>query len=138
MKIEGLTDFQNDLMSVERNAEKVFKTALTASGNKLTSRARKKARQLVKKGTGLYHKKFKRGKVFIGPDGAMTVRAINTAPHAHLIEYGHRQVTKDGREVGFTPGKKVIAKAAEEFEASRDDVKEIANALDKLLERNRL
>lgn len=25
------------------------------------------------------------------------------APHAHLVEYGHRLVTKDGREIGFVP-----------------------------------
>lgn len=138
MIIDGLTDFQNDLMQVERSAERVFKEAVRTSGNKATSHVRKKARTLVKKDTGNYHKKFKRGKVFIGTDGAMTVRVLNTSPHGHLIEDGHRQVTKDGTEVGFVPGKKVMEKGMQEFETSRDDVKEISKALDKLLERNRL
>ena len=42
MDIEGLTDFQNDLLSVERNAEKVFKLAIRNSGNKATRLVRKK------------------------------------------------------------------------------------------------
>lgn len=138
MIIDGLTDFQNDLLRVERSSEKVFKEAVRTSGNKATSHVRKKAKSLVKKDTGNYHKKFKRGKVFIGPDGAMTVRVLNTSPHGHLIEDGHRQVTKDGREVGFVRGKKVMEKGMGEFEDSRDDVKEISKALDKLLERNSL
>lgn len=138
MIIEGLTDFQNDLMQVERSAEKTFKEAMRTSGNKATARVRKKAKTLVKKDTGNYHKKFKRGKVFIGPDGAITTRVLNTSPHGHLIEDGHRQVTKDGREVGFVRGKKVMKKGMQDFEDSRDDVKEISNALDRLLERNRL
>lgn len=26
------------------------------------------------------------------------------APHAHLVEFGHAQVTKEGKTTGFTPG----------------------------------
>lgn len=137
MKIEGLTDFQNDLLSVERNSEKVFKEAVRVSGNKATTHVRKKARKLVKKDTGNYHKSFKRGKVFIGPDGAITTRVLNTSPHGHLVEDGHRQVV-NGQEVGFVRGKKVMKKGMQEFEETREDVKEISKALDKLLEKNRL
>lgn len=137
MRIEGLTDFQNDLLSVERNAEKVFKKAMQASGNKATRLVRKKGKTLVKKDTGNYHKSFKRGKVFIDPAGDVTVRVLNTARHAHLIEDGHRQVV-DGREVGFVRGKKVMEKGMREFEQKREDIQEISKALDKLLRDNRL
>lgn len=137
MKIDGLTDFQKDLMSVDRNAEKVFKEAMRVTGNKAARLVRKKAKALVKKDTGNYHKSFKRGKVFIGPDDAITTRVLNTSPHGHLVEDGHRQVV-NGQEVGFTPGKKVMDKGMKEFEDSRDDVKEFSKALDKLLEKNRL
>ena len=137
MKIEGLTDFQNDLLSVERNAEKAFKEAMRVTGNKATTHVRKKARKLVKQKTGNYHKSFKRGKVFKGPDGAITVRVMNKSQHGHLIEDGHRQVV-NGQEVGFVKGKKVIKRGMKEFEEKREDVKEISKALDKLLEKNRL
>lgn len=137
MRIDGLTDFQNDLLSVEKNAQKVFKEAMRVSVNKATKHVRKKARALVKKKTGNYHKKFKRGKVFIDPSGDIVARVLNTSPHGHLIEDGHRQIV-DGQEVGFVAGKKVMQKGMREFESSHEDVKEISNALDKLLERNRL
>ena len=137
MKIEGLTDFQNDLLSVERNAEKAFKEAMRVSGNKATRLVRKKGKSLVKKDTGNYHKSFKRGKVFIDPEGDITARVLNTSPHGHLIEDGHRQVV-DGQEVGFVRGKKVVEKGMKEFEQKREDVQEISKALDKLLSDNKL
>ena len=137
MRIDGLTDFQNDLLKVGKNSEKVFKEAMRVSGNKATARVRKKAKTLVKKKTGNYHKSFKRGKVFIDPAGDITTRVLNTSPHGHLIEDGHRQIV-NGQEVGFVTGKKVIKKGMQEFESSHEDVKEISKALDKLLEKNRL
>ena len=137
MRIEGLTDFQNDLLSVERNAEKAFKEAMRVSGNKATRLVRSRARRDVKKKTGNYHKSFKRGKVFIDPEGDITTRVLNTSPHGHLVEDGHIQVV-DGQEVGFVPGKKIVEKGMREFEEKREDVKEISKALDKLLAQNRL
>ena len=44
------------------------------------------------------------------------VRVYSYAPHAHLIEEGHRLVTHDGREVGFVRGRHVFEVAAKEFE----------------------
>jgi len=94
MNIEGLTDFQNDLLSVERKADKVFKEAMRTSGNKLVREVRKKGRKLVTKQDGIYHKSFKRGKVFIDPSGDITVRALNTAPHAFFTKWACRNWTK--------------------------------------------
>lgn len=139
MKIEGLTDFQNDLLSVEKNAEKAFKEAMRTTGNKATRLVRKKAKLLVKKKTGNYHKSFKRGKVFIDPVGDITVRVLNTSQHAHLIEDGHIvRNRKGGPELGFVKGKKVIEKGIKEFEEKREDVKELSKALDTLLAKNKL
>ena len=137
MRIDGLSDFQNDLLKVEKNAKKVFREAMRVSGNNAVKHVRKKARSLVKKKTGNYHKSFKRGKVFIDPGGHFVTRILNKSPHGHLIEDGHRQIV-DGQEVGFVPGKKVMKKAMQEFESSRNDVEEFSRAIDKLLERNRL
>ena len=64
---------------------------------------------------GQYHKSIKRGKVY-DYNGAHAVRVYSTAPHAHLIEEGHRMVTHDGREVGFVPGHHVFETAGREFE----------------------
>ena len=45
------------------------------------------------------------------------VRVYSYAPHAHLIEEGHRMVTHDGREVGFVKGHHVFEVAAKGFES---------------------
>ena len=133
MKFEGLTDFQKDLLDVATNKlpRQTFKF-LRKSGTEARKVVVKHARLKVKKNTGNYLKRFKRGKAFKDQEGKYVIRVYNSAPHAHLIEYGHRQVTKDGREVGFTPGKNVVAEGIQKFE---DDFEEqVSDWLDELLE----
>ena len=50
-------------------------------------------------------------------NGADAIRVYSSAPHAHLIEEGHRIVTHDGTEVGFVRGHHVFELAAKEFES---------------------
>ena len=83
-------------------------------GNKLKIKTVRGAKVLGKK-TGNYLKSIKRGKVY-EYDGAQAVRVYSTAPHAHLIEEGHRMVLHDGTEVGFVPGHHVFEVAAKGFE----------------------
>lgn len=45
--------------------------------------------------------------------GDLTARLTATAPHAHLIEYGHRMVRGD-RVVGFAPPKPFLRPALDE------------------------
>lgn len=76
---------------------------------KLKAKTVSRARTLGRK-TGNYIKSIKRGKVY-DYNGAHAVRVYSAAPHAHLIEEGHRMVTHDGREVGFVPGHHVFETA---------------------------
>lgn len=138
MRLEGLTDFQQALVSTEKNLEKTMREAIRVEGNQATAFVRKKAKAEVDKYTGNYHKGFKRGKVFKGPDGAITTRILNNSPHGHLIEDGHRMVTKDGREVGFVRGKKILGRGVAEFEQTSNPTKNFAAAIDRLLEKNKL
>lgn len=137
MKISGLSDFQNDLLEVAQQSPKAMRTVMGKVGNNAKNKVSKRARQLVKKDTGMYHKKWKRGKVFIDKDGQFVTRVINSAPHAHLIEDGHKQVVH-GKVVGFTPGKKVLQKGIADFEASGEVDGLIGKALDDLLSKNKL
>lgn len=139
MKFEGLSDFQKDLLEVtQRKLPKESTKIMRKIGSKARTQVARKSRKLVKKDTGLYHKKWKRGKVFRGEDGELVVRVINTAPHAHLIEHGHRQVTKDGREVGFVKGKKVLDKGIKDFDDSGQYEEMLSDWLDELLESEKL
>lgn len=140
MKFEGLTNFQKDLLDVATNKlpRQTFKL-MRKSGTEARKIVVKHAKSKVKKGAAAdnpdrkrYHKSFKRGKAFKDDEGKYVIRVYNSAPHAHLIEYGHRQVTKDGREVGFVPGKHVVAEGIQKFDDEFEQ--RISDWLDELLE----
>lgn len=64
---------------------------------------------------------FKRGKVYRhAPSDSYAVRVYNSRPHAHLIEYGHRQLDKEQKPVKngkkFVPARPVLEDAARAFE----------------------
>ena len=86
-----------------RRQQKPF---LRKEANKLRKQTVNGARRLGKK-TGNYLKSIKRGKVY-NYRGSQAIRVYSYAPHAHLIEEGHRMVTHDGREVGFERGVRPI------------------------------
>jgi len=132
---EGLTEFQQDLLEVaQQKLPRQTAKIMRKTGSRAAVHVRRVARTKVDKKTGTYHKRFKRGKVFKDADGQWVTRVYNSSPHAHLIEYGHRQVTKDGREIGFTPGKHVMKEGADKFDDSREFEKMISDWLDDMLD----
>lgn len=133
MELKGLTEFQESLLRTSKNVEKEIPKILRKVGSKGRTVVAKKARQKVKKLTGNYHKKFKRGKVFKGDNGEWVVRVINSAPHAHLIEDGFMH--ENG---GFVRGKHVLKDGMAEFEASGVADEMFSDWLDELLESNGL
>lgn len=139
--IQGLEELRRDFMAAvnefpyesERKLEqlgKKFKKAVlkrTPTGGE-TSRARdtlkdrekkkalsKKLRKgLQRKSKKALDKSYKTEIKNYGED--MQLNFFSTAPHFHLIERGHRNVAKDGREIGFVPGQHMVEKTAQEFE----------------------
>jgi len=140
IEMDGLTEFQKALFDVAVN--KVPNEApklMRKIGSKARSKVARKARSLVKKQTGMYHKKWKRGKVFVGYRGELVVRVYNSSPHAHLVEDGHWMVDHEGNRTGdFVHGKKPLDKGMRDFEASGDVEKETVKWLDDLLRKNKL
>ena len=90
------------------------KPFLRKEGTKLKSLTAREARKVGKK-TGKYRKSIKRGKPY-AYRRSNAIRVYSYAPHAHLIEEGHRMVTHDGQEVGFVQGHHVFETAARDFE----------------------
>lgn len=86
----------------------------------------------------MYHKKWKRGKVFIGRDGEFVVRVFISSPHVHLLEYGHRIISPSGEETGFSKGRYPLDKGKKEFEQSNLYEAEVVKWLDKLLKDGKL
>lgn len=139
IELEGLDDFQRRLLEVaQRRLPKETPKIMRKIGSKARTAIAKEARSKVKKDTGTYHKRFKRGKVFKDPEGKFVVRVFNSSSHAHLIEYGHRQVTKSGQEVGFVTGKKVMKNGIDNFNSSGQVDSMLSDWLDDLLRSGRL
>ena len=112
--VTELDTFARNMQRSAQQFQRKQKTFLRKEGTKLKSKTVSRARALGRK-TGNYIKSIKRGKVY-DYNGAHAVRVYSAAPHAHLIEEGHRMVTHDGREVGFVPGHHVFEAAGREFE----------------------
>lgn len=113
----SLDKLSKDLLKMANtiNNGKDAKEFLKKSGNKLKNKTLNVAKSRVKESTGNYIKSIKRGKVY-DFKGALAVRAYSTAPHAHLIEYGHIKKDRTGREHGFQRGYNVFETAQKEFE----------------------
>lgn len=137
-EFEGLTEFQKDLLTMaQKTLPKESYKIMRTIGNKAAVAVRKEARSKVKKETGMYHKRFKRGKVFRGNDGEYVVRVFNSSPHAHLIEHGH-QLIRGSFNVGFATGKKVMYNGAKNFETSGQVDKLLSDWLDSELDKGNL
>lgn len=113
----SLDQLSKDLLKMANtvNNGKDAKEFLRKSGNKLKNKTLSVAKARVNENTGNYIKSIKRGKVY-DFKGALAVRAYSTAPHAHLIEYGHIKKDRSGREHGFQRGRHVFTTASKEFE----------------------
>ncbi|WP_202113010.1 HK97 gp10 family phage protein [Paenibacillus sp. MMS18-CY102] len=115
--LRQLDAFSGRLMELaQRRMPKETRKFIMKSGNKLRKLTAAKARQLTKKKTGNYRKGIKRGKVYKYRNEETAIRVYDASPHAHLLEYGHRQVTKSGREVSFVRGYRVFEQARRAFE----------------------
>ena len=104
-------------------------------GTKAKNIVKKTAKREVDELTGNYFRSIKKGKTFKNNADEWAVRvypSAKIAPHAHLIEYGHRLVI-NGKEVGFVKGKFVFDKSKKEIEQNYHQM--VAEELDKELKK---
>lgn len=120
--------FEKDLLRLSEDLKSPeTKKFLKSQGVKLKKKTEKKANAKVKERTGRYKESIKSGKVYEF-DGSYSSRVYSTAPHAHLIEYGYKIVTKSGETKGFKAGAYVFEEAGKEFE------EEFATAVDEYID----
>lgn len=106
---DELSEFKKDLFrSINEKYSDETKKFIKKEAKKVAIKAKDIANKQVKKKTGLYHKSFKSGKVYKYGESDTCCRAFNSAPHAHLIEYGHVQ---KGKTNSFVPGKMIFKQA---------------------------
>lgn len=139
IELDGLTELQRDLYEVvKKKLPKESKKVMRKVGSKARTKVARKSRTEVHKVTGNFQKGWVREKVKTNADGELCVTVKNYMPHAHLIENGHRMVTKNGREYGFRPGKKILERSMEEFDESGEFGAIVSDWLDDLLDKNNL
>lgn len=118
-EIEGLDELVNTMDLVSKNYPKEVKKFMRSEGTKLKNRTVKKAKSTVGSKTGNLIKGIKRGKYYkYSQNNADSIRVYSSAPHAHLIEYGHDMVTHSGKKVGRVQGYHIFKTAADEFEGT--------------------
>ena len=130
LDISQLDDFSKELLKLATKTKPTeTRKFLQTEGNKFRKEIVKTAKSRVKERTGNYIKGIKRGKVYKWQRDATAVRVYHRngkgqrlkngdmpAPHAHLIEFGHRIVDKNGNEKGFKKGKNVYRDASKNYE----------------------
>jgi len=128
-----LDGFSKRLMALaEREMPQETNKFMRQEGNKLRRITSKVAKQKVKSRTKNYIKGIKRGKVYKFKGDETSIRVYNGAPHAHLIEHGHRIVGRDGTEHGFAKGQRVYEEAGRQFE--KEFIEDCERFIDDLLE----
>lgn len=124
LDVTELDDFTKDLLSLARQKmpQEALKFMRTEQG-KLRTRTRQKARSKVHKKTGNLFKNIDRSKAYNNDGetlGKVYIRGgKGGAPHAHLIEDGHRIV-------GHAPEKKDNGKKSKEFKIMEEASNEFA------------
>lgn len=133
-----VTNLTNDLFKTDdEDTSKEIKKFLNKQGNKAKKITLKIARAKVKRVTGNYHSRIKKGKVYKDDNNTWGVRVYSNAPHAHLIEDGYDLVKggkkgKGGRVIGRVKGKKVLTKFENDY--AKTFHKDCEELVDKLLD----
>lgn len=115
-----LTEFQRDVIkSANENYPREAKNFMQRAGNALAKSVRAGYRAKTGRKTGNLRRGVKRGPAYKWNGNEWQVRVYNRAPHAHLLEYGHRFRTIKRRGWKYTgqyiKGRHVVGSAAEAF-----------------------
>lgn len=116
LDLNGLNELQQDLKRAIKIYPDKAQENLVILGKQFKSRAIKITRSAVKKHSGKLIKGYKLDPV-IGFGINMQVDFRGAAPHFHLIENGHEQITKNGRNVGFVAGRQIVKQCRDEYSA---------------------
>ena len=145
IRLDGMEELRADLLRAVRAEPGMARTALEKAGKKFKSAVIKETYSAVEKKTGNLAKGYKLDPVE-GFGNGMHINFRATAPHFHLVENGHEQVTQKtrkgkklrngGRNIGFVPGRLIVAKVRVEYGTKFP--KDVAEQFNKMLEENNL
>lgn len=110
---------RNILELAQETMPKETKKFMRREGGRLATATRKLARATFKKKTGNYFKSIKSSRAWRNSRGGYGVYALasrNIAPHAHLLEYGHKLVAWGRQTNRRTTNFRTFEKASKSFE----------------------
>lgn len=112
---EALSDAKKDLMrAAKEKFPKETEKFLKEQATKLRKKSRKVGRQEVGTSKGKktnwipqksYHQKFKIGKIYVYGESDKCIRVYNSAPHAHLVEFGHVNIPRGTKRATTRKGR---------------------------------
>lgn len=113
-KFNGLDELMEDFKSAEGKVPDLSEKVLTKGIRKVRKLSKEKH---ITGETGRKHinSSYKILPVNYESD-SIDIKMTNTCPHFHLVERGHRLVTKGGEEIGFVQGKHMVERSMEEME----------------------
>lgn len=141
MSADGLTftnldEFKADILAVANEFPLESEKRLKKIGNKFLKIVREKTPDSGKASKRKLKKSWKSEVTgYKGED--LSLNIWSTSPHFHLVDRGHKQVTKSGKVIGFVQGKHMLAATAQEVESDvlpkelESFQKEIARKLEK-------
>lgn len=132
-----LSEFNASMLKmVEKDMPNEAKKLMQRAGNALRRDMRTAYKQKTKRKTGNLLRGLSRGRAYIYQGTEYQVRVKNTAPHAHLIEYGHKAIGHAPRKRfngKYVKGRHIAGKAAKNFNSKFADMAD--KFVDDLLER---
>jgi hypothetical protein len=112
--LNGFSDLQENLQKAIKKYPDMGAERLENISKDFKKRVIQITKQSVDSHTGKLIRGFKLDKMR-GFGVNMEKDFRGTAPHFHLIENGHNQVTKDGRNVVWVPGRLIVKQARDEY-----------------------
>ena len=127
VNVTGLQEVRDLFDTLMREAPEAYKHELQKAGDVIENSAKSKVNSV----TGNLKSSFRTKEMFTEKKQKVSVMAGGAkAPHAHLVEYGHRQVTSKGEVVGDVPAHPFLRPAFEEHKEAL--VKSLVQAIDRL------
>lgn len=114
--MESFKDICKNLGILATSFDEESKKFVKKQAKLLKKKTKETAQKRIKRKTGTYLARIKEGKFYKYND-ENRCRVFSSAPHAHLIEYGHRMLNKFGEEtkLKWVKGKNIFKDTASEF-----------------------
>lgn len=113
-KLDGFEELEKKLAKIVKKYPDFAENKLEETGKKFKKRVVEITKATVNTGTGRLIKGYKLDKITgYGMNMSKDFRA--TAPHFHLVEYGHNLVSENGKLIGWINGKFIVRQVREEF-----------------------